>query len=108
MGFLGGFLVFWVGFFWVGFLLPEPCLQIAQREDRILQPQPMATRARPRLQDVALRADRTGQRHDDLLAKRIDRRIGHLSAGLRIRIHFIRIRIQLQHVRLNTDPDPGL
>ncbi len=27
-------------------------------------------------------------------------------AGLRIRIHFIRIRIQ--HFRLNTDPDPGL
>jgi hypothetical protein len=26
--------------------------------------------------------------------------------GLRIRIHFIRIRIQ--HFRLNTDPDPGL
>jgi hypothetical protein len=29
-----------------------------------------------------------------------------LEAGLRIRIHFIRIRIQ--HFRLNTDPDPGL
>jgi hypothetical protein len=28
------------------------------------------------------------------------------QAGLRIRIHFIRIRIQ--HFRLNTDPDPGL
>jgi septin family protein len=27
-----------------------------------------------------------------------------LQAGLRIRIHFI--RIQLQHFRLNTDPDP--
>jgi hypothetical protein len=27
-----------------------------------------------------------------------------LNAGLRIRIHFIRIRIQ--HFRLNTDPDP--
>ncbi len=27
--------------------------------------------------------------------------------GLRIRIHFIRIRIQIQHFRLNTDPDPG-
>jgi hypothetical protein len=90
--FLGGFLVFcfffgffgwvfWVGFFGLGgFLLPEPCLQIAQREDRILQPQPMTTRSRPRLQDVALRADRTGQRHHDLLTKRIDRRIRHLSA----------------------------
>ncbi len=30
-----------------------------------------------------------------------------LAPGLRIRIHFIRIRIQLQHFRLNTDPDPG-
>jgi hypothetical protein len=29
-----------------------------------------------------------------------------IYAGLRIRIHFIRIRIQ--HFRLNTDPDPGL
>jgi hypothetical protein len=29
-----------------------------------------------------------------------------LEAGLRIRIHFIRIRIQ--HFRLNTNPDPGL
>ncbi len=29
-----------------------------------------------------------------------------LEAGLRIRIHFIRIRVQ--HFRLNTDPDPGL
>ncbi len=29
-----------------------------------------------------------------------------LSSGLRIRIHFIRIRIQ--YFRLNTDPDPGL
>jgi hypothetical protein len=28
----------------------------------------------------------------------------NLKAGLRIRIHFIRIRIQ--HFRLNTDPDP--
>jgi hypothetical protein len=28
------------------------------------------------------------------------------QAGLRIFIHFIRIRIQ--HFRLNTDPDPGL
>ncbi len=28
------------------------------------------------------------------------------APGLRIRIHFIRIRIQ--HFRLNTDPDPGL
>ncbi len=28
------------------------------------------------------------------------------QGGLRIRIHFIRIRIQ--HFRLNTDPDPGL
>jgi hypothetical protein len=28
------------------------------------------------------------------------------QAGLRIRIHFIRIRIK--HFRLNTDPDPGL
>ncbi len=25
---------------------------------------------------------------------------------MRIRIHFIRIRIQIQHFRLNTDPDP--
>ncbi len=25
-------------------------------------------------------------------------------AGLRIRIHFIRIRIRIQHFRLNTDP----
>jgi hypothetical protein len=31
-----------------------------------------------------------------------------LQAGLRIRIHFFRIRIQIQHFRLNTDPDPGL
>jgi hypothetical protein len=30
----------------------------------------------------------------------------NLEAWLRIRIHFIRIRIQ--HFRLNTDPDPGL
>ncbi len=30
----------------------------------------------------------------------------HKQAGLRIRIHFNRIRIQ--HFRLNTDPDPGL
>ncbi len=30
----------------------------------------------------------------------------HKQAGLRIRIHFIRIRIQ--HFRLNTDPDPEL
>ncbi len=29
-----------------------------------------------------------------------------MKAGLRIRIHLIRIRIQLQHFRLNTDPDP--
>ncbi len=29
-------------------------------------------------------------------------------AGLRIRIHFIRIRIRIQHFRLNTDPDPGV
>jgi hypothetical protein len=28
-----------------------------------------------------------------------------MEAGLRIRIHFIRIRVQ--HFRLNTDPDPG-
>jgi hypothetical protein len=28
------------------------------------------------------------------------------APGLRIRIHFIRIRIQ--HFRQNTDPDPGL
>jgi hypothetical protein len=28
------------------------------------------------------------------------------QAGLRIRFHFIRIRIQ--HFRMNTDPDPGL
>jgi hypothetical protein len=28
------------------------------------------------------------------------------KAGLRIRIHFIRIRILIQHFRLNTDPDP--
>ncbi len=28
------------------------------------------------------------------------------QAGLRIRIHFIRIRIQ--RFRMNTDPDPGL
>jgi hypothetical protein len=28
------------------------------------------------------------------------------QARLRIRIHFIRIRIQ--HFRMNTDPDPGL
>ncbi len=27
-------------------------------------------------------------------------------AGLRIRIHFIRIQIWIQHFRLNTDPDP--
>ncbi len=31
---------------------------------------------------------------------------GFFEAGLRIRIHFIRIRIQ--HFRLNTDPDPWL
>jgi hypothetical protein len=30
----------------------------------------------------------------------------HLASGLRIRSHFIRIRIQ--HFRLNTNPDPGL
>ena len=30
--------------------------------------------------------------------------VAALHAGLRIRIHFIRIRIQ--HFRLNTDPDP--
>ncbi len=29
-----------------------------------------------------------------------------LKSGLRIRIHFIRIRNQFQHFRLNTDPDP--
>jgi hypothetical protein len=28
------------------------------------------------------------------------------KSGLRIRIHFTRIRIQLKHFRLNTDPDP--
>jgi hypothetical protein len=28
------------------------------------------------------------------------------SPGLRIRIHFI--RIQIQHFRLNADPDPGV
>ncbi len=32
--------------------------------------------------------------------------VAALHAGLRIRIHFIRIRIQ--HFRLNNDPDPGL
>jgi hypothetical protein len=32
--------------------------------------------------------------------------VAALHAGLRIRIHFIRIRIQ--HFRMNTDPDPGL
>jgi hypothetical protein len=31
-------------------------------------------------------------------------KLGRPPAGLRIRIHFIRIRIQ--HFRLNTDPDP--
>jgi hypothetical protein len=31
--------------------------------------------------------------------------VAGLQAGLRIRIHFIRIRFQLQHFRLNTDPD---
>jgi hypothetical protein len=31
-----------------------------------------------------------------------------LCAGLRIRINFIRIRIQHTGIRLNTDPDPGL
>jgi hypothetical protein len=30
--------------------------------------------------------------------------LGEFLAGLRIRIHFIRIRIQ--HFRMNTDPDP--
>jgi hypothetical protein len=40
---------------------------------------------------------------------RLDGALGiPLQAGLRIRIHFIRIRIQLRHFRLNTDPDPGL
>jgi serine/threonine protein kinase len=28
------------------------------------------------------------------------------SPGFRIRIHLIRIRIRIQHFRLNTDPDP--
>jgi hypothetical protein len=27
-------------------------------------------------------------------------------AGFRIRIHLIRLRILIQHFRLNTDPDP--
>ncbi len=30
------------------------------------------------------------------------------NAGLRIRIHFIRVRIRIQHFRLNTDPDTGV
>jgi hypothetical protein len=34
--------------------------------------------------------------------------ISSLRAGLRTRIHFIRIWIRIQHLRLNTDPDPGL
>ncbi len=29
-----------------------------------------------------------------------------LEAGLRIRIHFIRIMIRIHHFRLNTNPDP--
>jgi hypothetical protein len=33
-------------------------------------------------------------------------RLPVLKAGLRIRIHFI--RIQIQHFRLNTNTDPGL
>ncbi len=34
-----------------------------------------------------------------------DQKIRYLYSGLRIRIHFIRIRIQ--HFRQNTDPDPN-
>jgi hypothetical protein len=32
----------------------------------------------------------------------------HSDPVFRIRIHFIRIRIRIQHLLLNTDPDPGL
>ena len=35
-----------------------------------------------RLEDVALRPDDRGQRRDDFLADRIQRRIGHLGEGL--------------------------
>jgi hypothetical protein len=35
-------------------------------------------------------------------------RIAFISAGFRIRIHFIWVRIRIQHFRLNTDPDPDL
>jgi hypothetical protein len=38
------------------------------------------------------------------LAKENEAAKGSFQAGLRIRIHFIRIRIQ--HFRLNTNPDP--
>ena len=56
-------------------------LQVAQRDDGILQPQAMALTFAG-LQHVTLRSDGTGQRHDNLLAKRIDRRIGHLGKEL--------------------------
>ncbi len=40
------------------------------------------------------------------LPRQVGGGFGPWKSWLRIRIHFIRIRIQLQHFRLNTDPDP--
>ena len=56
-------------------------LHVAEREDGVLQPKPLALLG-VRLKEVAFRPDRTLQGHDNLLSEWIDRRVGHLSKEL--------------------------
>ncbi len=55
--------------------------QVGVGQDRLIEPQQLAL-GRRLLQQVPLRTDRRHQRSDDLLADRVERRIGHLGEQL--------------------------